>query len=209
MNELVIIGYEFCSVAFPALIVYGVLQAGYRKNGIKRRRGQILLLLVMMVYVTGVFHFTGVGTIYHIRQYELRPDITYMNLIPFSAAGIDVVSYLLNIVLLIPLGFLLPLIWPEQNRFRSALCFGVAASLVIEISQLLNIRNTDIDDILMNTLGTIAGFLLFRLFARLTKREERPAAGYPGEAILYLASMCIGHFLMFNEMGAAKILYGV
>lgn len=48
---------------------------------------------------------------------------------------------------------------------RTGFCF----SLLIETDQLFNRRATDIDDLIMNTLGTALGFLIYRLlFCRLT-----------------------------------------
>lgn len=208
MKELVIVGCEFFSIAIPLMVVYGVLRVLDAKKGIEKRRGHFYLLLALAVYVTGVFYFTGAGTVYHIRQYGFEWSINQINLIPFSAQDIDIVSYLLNVVLFIPLGVLLPLLWPGFNRLRSVLLFGLLFSLWIETSQLLNIRNSDIDDLLLNTLGAVVGFLLFRLYAGLTKQLHRTETGRNWEAILYFAAMLTGYFLTFHEFGLAKILYG-
>jgi glycopeptide antibiotics resistance protein len=61
----------------------------------------------------------------------------------------------------VPLGFLLPLLWKRFEKMRLTLLFGFLLSLAIEIAQLLTHRATDIDDILMNTLGTIIGYYLY------------------------------------------------
>lgn len=208
MEELATIGYKFVCVAVFPLILYGILRAADRKKGIERRRGHLFGLLMLAVYLTGVFHVTGAGTVFSIRQYGLGPDVTQASLVPFANETVNIAAYLLNILLLVPLGFLLPFIWPEQDRFRSVLWFGISLSLFIEASQMLNFRNTDIDDLLLNTLGAIAGLLLFRLFARLTKRAIKPTGGRRYEAMLYLAAMCVGYFFLFDELGVVKILYG-
>ncbi len=47
-------------------------------------------------------------------------------------------------------------------------------SLAIELGQLLDNRITDIDDLSMNTLGAIIGYLLYRvLFKMIYKRDEK------------------------------------
>lgn len=208
MKELAIVCYEFICVALPALVVYGASGAVRQKNGIQQRRGYLFGLLLLTIYLTGVFQVTGAGTIFHLRQYGLEPSVLQMNLLPFSDPAYDPVANLLNVVLFLPLGFLLPLLWPEWNRPIRVLLFGLSFTVLIEVSQLLNIRNTDIDDVLLNTLGAIIGFLLFWLYARLSKRAEQPATGRRWEAILYIAAMFAGYFLLFNEFGAAKLLYG-
>ncbi len=208
MNELLLMGYGFFCVAIPALVLFLLLRAGHQKHGIQTRRGQILGLLLLAVYITGVFRATGAGTIYHLHQYGLKLNITEMNLLPFSDAEYDLTGNLLNIALLVPLGFLLPLLWPEWNKPIGVLLFGVAFSLLIEASQLLNIRFTDIDDVLLNTLGAVLGLLLYRVFAALSKRKQPTAGAGRWEAMLYVGVMFCGNFFLFNEFGAAKLLYG-
>lgn len=208
MNELLLMGYGFFCVAIPALVLFFLLRAGHQKRGIQTRRGQILGLLLLAVYITGVFRVTGAGTIYQLHQYGLKPDITQMNLFPFSDKEYDLTGNLLNVVLFLPLGFLLPLLWPEWNRMIPALLFGAAFSLLIEASQLLNIRFTDIDDVLLNTLGAVLGLLLYRAFAALSKRKQTTASAGRWEAVLYVGVMFYGNFFLFNQFGAAKLLYG-
>lgn len=208
MKEIALIAYGFLCVMLPALLLYGILHRLYRAKGIAEPRNRFAMILVLSVYVAGVFFFTGAGTIYDIRQYGLDAMALHANLSPFSDKSIDIVAYLLNVVLFLPFGFLLPLIWPEKDKFWKVLLAGAAFSMLIELSQLLNIRNSDIDDLLLNTLGTVVGFVLYRRYAALTKREKRMGTGFRAEALLYFLVMFLGHFLLFHELGFAKILYG-
>lgn len=73
-----------------------------------------------------------------------------------------------NILLFVPFGVLLPLIW---KRLRTVLwlllCFA-AAIVFIEAVQLFTLRGAcDIDDLILNTLGAFFGFLLFHASAKL------------------------------------------
>lgn len=208
MGELAFIGYVLLSVLIPLLIVQGILRAVRKSRGIPEPRGRLLKLLVLAVYTAGVFYFTGAGTLCNIRQYGMGPEVVRFSIVPFSAASFDTTAYLLNIALLLPLGFLLPLIWPAYNRFFRVLALGAAFSLLIELSQMLNIRSTDIDDLLLNTLGAAAGYLLYKVFSRVTEKGRAPAGGRGYEAVLCIASMFLGYFLMFHELGLAKLLYG-
>ena len=208
MKEIALIAYGFLCVMLPALLLYGILHRLYRVKGIAEPRNRFVMILVLSVYVAGVFYFTGSGTVYDIRQYGLSAMALELNLIPFSAGPIDEVGYLLNGVLFAPLGFLLPLLWPRQNRFWKILLAGISFSLLIELSQLLNLRSTDIDDLLLNTLGAVIGFALYRAVAAITKRKAREETGFRAETLLYLAVMFLGRFLLFHEFGFAKILYG-
>lgn len=208
MKEIVLIAYGFLSTILPALMLYIVLHSAYRSKGFVEPRNHFVMIFVLSVYVAGVFFFTGAGTVYDIRQYGLDAMALHANLSPFSDEAIDVVAYLLNVVLFLPLGSLLPLLWPKQDKLWKILLAGAAFSLLIELSQLLNFRNSDIDDLLLNTLGAVIGFALYRGYAALTKREKRMDTGFRAEALLYFLAMFLGHFLLFHEFGFAKILYG-
>ena len=152
MKEIVLTLYGFFCVLIPAMATYGILHIRYRAKAAKEPRQHFLKVLALAVYIAGVFHVTGAGTVFHIRQYGLDAMVTEYNLIPFSHE-IDMVGYALNILLFVPLGFLLPLTWTNEDSLRKALLWGVSFSLLIELSQLLNIRSSDIDDLLLNTIA--------------------------------------------------------
>ncbi|HML69632.1 MAG TPA: VanZ family protein [Clostridia bacterium] len=208
MKEIALIGYGVLCTVIPAIALYLLLNARKRAKGLPETRHGFWMILLLSVYVAGVFYVTGTGTIYDVRQYGLSEMATQWSLVPFSAEEFDVVSYLLNIVLFVPLGFLLPLIWESENGFCKILLAGVLFSLLIECSQLLNLRSTDIDDLLLNTLGAVVGFALFRAYAWLSKRVKRTQTAPAWEVALYFCVMFFGHFLLYHEFGFAKILYG-
>jgi glycopeptide antibiotics resistance protein len=72
-----------------------------------------------------------------------------------------------NVVLFLPFGFLLPLLWPRLDRFWRTVGAGLALSAAIELSQVAfpGVRRADVNDVLMNTMGAALGFLAWRLAA--------------------------------------------
>lgn len=83
----------------------------------------------------------------------------------------------LNILLYIPMGYLLPVLWPSLARgkwMRKILFLGFAASLLTEVIQLiLRLGWFDIDDLLNNVLGILAGLWLYRNLLTERRRTER------------------------------------
>ena len=67
-----------------------------------------------------------------------------------------------NLLLFLPFGFLLPFVWKKARLWRVVLA-GAALSFVIEVGQIVVARSTDIDDLIANTLGALAGYGLFAL----------------------------------------------
>lgn len=202
MDNLLFLGYEGLAALAPCALVFAAVQRHGRRSV---SAGRLAAVALFALYVVGALHVTGAGTLYDALRFglEWRPD--RMNLIPFSQE-IDAVGYALNVVLLMPLGALLPVLNGERCRLGGVLAHGFAFSLLIELSQLLNIRSTDVDDLILNTLGALLGYGLFRLFARAT--GWRPRGGAAWEPALYIAALFAGRFLLFDEFGLARLLYG-
>lgn len=75
-----------------------------------------------------------------------------------------------NILMLMPLGFLMPLLWEKFKRLKNMIMMGLFISLSIESVQfvecLLGIviaRAVDIDDVICNVLGTFLGYSIYKL----------------------------------------------
>lgn len=90
----------------------------------------------------------------------------------FEKAGILGSQVTLNVLLFVPLGFLLPLVFPDKfNRFwKVALC-ALCTTFSIEAIQYFIGRSADIDDILANTFGGMLGFCLLRLCESIFSRR--------------------------------------
>ena len=115
------------------------------------------LYCVLAIYLSAVFAVAGLPTVGYIR---FDPNI---NLKPFAYMFSDFTNSFLNVVLFVPLGILLPLLWHRfQNPLR-ILCFGLMFSVGIEILQLFTSRATDINDLITNTLGALIGWVFGRI----------------------------------------------
>lgn len=78
------------------------------------------------------------------------------------------VGVILNILLFMPLGYILPLmIRSYKNRFRKAILISFLVSLSIETIQLVgHLGWFDVDDLINNTIGAALGTLLFNVFLK-------------------------------------------
>jgi glycopeptide antibiotics resistance protein len=77
------------------------------------------------------------------------------------------------VLLLVPLGFLLPLALPRLDRRWRVLAVGAGVSLLIELTQLLmpSVRRADVNDLLLNVGGTALGWSLSTLADRAGGRR--------------------------------------
>ncbi|EJS51830.1 VanZ family protein [Bacillus nitratireducens] len=161
-----------------------------------------LWVYVFLFYLSLVYGVTQIATVWDISRYETWIRVSQINLTLFDTAGST--AYLLNILLFMPLGFLLPTIWPHFRKMKNTVCAGFFFSLAIELNQLLNNRITDIDDLFTNTLGAIIGYVIYRvLFKMICKREEKKLDTNFPLVIKYEAIFC----LVCSFVGAMFIYY--
>lgn len=197
----------FCTIIFCALFQICYLNKAARKNRVYLSAKHFTWVYIFLLYLAFIYQATGIGTIESIGKYDTLIRVEEIALIPFQDfAGLhNLLEYGLNIFMMIPFGFLLPLIWPEFRSIKKVTFTGFSFSLLIELSQLLNHRVTSIDDLLMNTFGTLLGCLLYRCLHRMlfqtnnfrqTRRTMAPIITH--EALIYLIFSFIGVFFLFH-----------
>ena len=72
-----------------------------------------------------------------------------------------------NVVLFIPIGFLLPRIWPKLRNFFLFVLVCTASILLVESVQLFALLGSfDVDDIILNLGGMITGYILCLIIPR-------------------------------------------
>ena len=123
----------------------------------KRRFGSAkrsLACALFALYLLSMFSLTGIPAVTN-----LTVDLGF-NLVPLSGIVGDLRNALLNVVLFVPLGLFLPLLWREFRSPKCAVLAGLTLSLAIEILQIFTFRLTDVNDLITNTLGALLGYLL-------------------------------------------------
>lgn len=142
-----------------------------------RKAGAALFVLYLVLLTYFLFFAEEMG-----RSPEMRPEYTY-NLVPFReirrfliyrdavGAGAMFLNIFGNILAFVPFGFFLPVIWSRAERWYKTAFFSLTASFCIEIMQLVcRVGSFDVDDLLLNTVGSLAGYLIFRAAKRVGKR---------------------------------------
>ena len=154
--------YSLASVFLPCLLYQLVLVYQGRKSGKHCQAVSLIWTGIFLVYVWMVYEVTGIGLLADVLRTDTPLLSGGINLKPFAEVGIGYVS---NIVMCMPLGFLLPFIWKECRSVGKTVFIGAMFSMLIEISQLFNFRALDIDDLTANILGTLVGYLVWKVFS--------------------------------------------
>lgn len=169
--------------------------------GKKYKIRHIIWSYIFILYCyTAIFDAAGIGTLWDLIAHgQIEGEI---NLIPFASEG--VMTYVLNAMMFMPLGFLLPFIWSNYRKMYKVLLVGLTMSLTIELLQLLSPRVTDIDDLTMNVLGTLVGYFCWIMFKRIfSKAGEKAIQISTKEPLVYLFTGTLGLVLLYNW----RILY--
>lgn len=173
-----------------------------RKAGEKRKSARhFTAIAVFLLYLMLVYRQTGMSGL----AWWVRSPLIALNriaLVPFSTSN-DLVPYLYNILMFIPFGFLLPAIWPTFRSLKKVTIVAFLFSLTIETMQLFTNRLSATDDLIMNTLGAIIGYLickaLFCIFPGV-QHKEKPNTHplFHPEAFIYIALSLIGIMFLYH-----------
>jgi glycopeptide antibiotics resistance protein len=138
--------------------------------------------MILLVYFLFFSEEYGRDEIYTTYQYnlelfrEIRRYMMYRDQIGMTYFAINVLG---NVVAFMPFGFLVPVMYREQRKgvhyrghyFRSFLFvtwLGFLFSFVIETIQLLTkVGCFDVDDLFLNTLGVVLGYLGYYLSKKI------------------------------------------
>jgi glycopeptide antibiotics resistance protein len=82
-----------------------------------------------------------------------------------------------NILGFVPFGFLLPLLFRFFHKKRRIIAAGLLFSFGFETAQLITgLGRFDIDDLLLNTVGALLGFLLLRTMQLISQAQTKNPA---------------------------------
>jgi glycopeptide antibiotics resistance protein len=176
-------------VLLPVLAAYLVgvaVPAVRRRARLAPRRTTVLTTLV--VYALGVAAITIFPiTLWPAGHWAGEPWYTVVHPVPFQ---VDATSFVLNVVMMIPFGMLLPLLCRRTDSPPRIALYAAWTSLSIETVQfllglLLNSRRTvDVNDLIANTAGAVLGLALLRLAVPSAARRASMAARAPAEPVV-------------------------
>lgn len=147
-----------------------------------RKQGKMLIIIwwiyIALLFVVVVVKFKG--SFYElsdrINSYSIQGPINY-NLIPFRSMSTQIThitqwwalkNLLGNIIPFIPFGFLMPITYKKFSSSIKVLSVGLASILLIEFFQFFTkLGSFDVDDIILNMIGIVCGYLIFLAIVRI------------------------------------------
>ncbi len=189
ISDIISLAREYLLLGMAAVAVCAVLYflgyiVLYKILGKGKRKPPKLMLLwgaVFLCYLVVVFGATMLSRAGGYENGRIMPLFYAYKSAWNSFSEREWRNIILNILLFVPLGFLLPLGVKFFQKFWRTYLAGLALTALIEMTQLLLNRGIfEMDDILNNVLGTMVGYGIFamvRYFVRIARKESGHVGG--------------------------------
>ena len=148
-----------------------------RKKKIFRAVGKVLFLLyvVFLIYFLFLAEWygrTGISEEYRYNL-ELFREIKRFIIYREQLGAFSVFANLAgNILIFVPYGFFISVASRERGFFKT-LFFSMGLSLCVEIIQLFTrVGSFDVDDILLNTIGGVFGYIIFLICNGIRRKHD-------------------------------------
>lgn len=171
-NTLVYMVVSFPIIVFIRALMY--LSKKVKDNDVNWSHESGVIFFSM--YIIGLISQT------FFSNFQVRAENVIVNIIPFNKireiwdivivegrVNYFFIEILGNVGVFVVVGFTLPLLWRKFERSKTDLLVCFSFSLFIEIVQLLLPRCSDIDDLIMNTLGGVIGYYMYNIIKRMSK----------------------------------------
>ncbi|MBK5241604.1 VanZ family protein [Clostridium sp.] len=165
----------FFIISIPFVIIHRILEIKKRQYlGIKTtsyKEVGVISLMYSLILIGIVTFGTSINffDIQYIAQH-INESIKNINFIPFKGMiefGVHgFINIFGNIFIFMPFGFCAALLSRKEKKIKHIVLVGIGISLGIEIIQIFIVRSSDINDLILNTLGTFLGLSLLNLFEK-------------------------------------------
>ena len=148
-----------------------------RKTRALRAFGKVLFLLyvgflIYFLFLAEWYGRTGVSEEYRYNLElfrEIKRFIIYRDQLGAFAVFANLAG---NILIFVPYGFFISMASRSRGFFKT-LFFSMGLSLCVEITQLFSrVGSFDVDDILLNTIGGVLGYIIFLICSGIRRKHD-------------------------------------
>ena len=173
----------YCAVSFPIYCIFRMFFMKNRRKSVRRELG----MAAFFFYSVSIFSQTIIPNfqllngkiIFDTSTAYVRSNFTpfrtimlYYDQLNGPLANIAFYNLAGNIVLFIPFGIFIPLLWKKFRGWRIMHLVAFIIPLFIEGTQYFIGRSIDVDDVLLNAIAIVIGFVVFKIFRRLSKMRQ-------------------------------------
>ena len=176
-----------------------------------------LIFYIYLILLIKIVLFKYVSLFYLIRNLNNLNGFRSINVIPFKSIfefskimftknffrGFN--NIIVNIFMFSPLGYFLPLMFKKFKNLKNTILLSLTISLTFEICQyFLYLGSTDIDDVILNTMGALIGFLFYKFLCKVIKNRDK--LKYFITIILSIIGFVVAGYFAIDYFG---IMFGI
>lgn len=175
------IPYAMTVALITALWISVRIVSSYKRGRINwKREAQLLLIYICLVVVVRLTFFPFSKVDGQVQPLLFDPAniipfrlnfVPFVNLFDYEIRREALINVIGNSFLFLPMGIVYPIVYRSLNTHWKVIAAGVSTSLAIEILQLPFFdRVTDIDDLILNSLGYLLGYGIYLLVKHAKKK---------------------------------------
>lgn len=150
---------------------------------VNKKKRRILAGVLFILYFVVLFYFLffseDLGRTYSERAYhynlvpfkEINRFLKYWQVLGMKAVLLNIVG---NVAAFIPCGIFLPVFFERCRKWWRTVFFSFELSFLVEVMQLVfRVGSFDVDDLILNTLGGLLGFVLYWIRRKIVRGGRR------------------------------------
>lgn len=137
---------------------------------------KIITIILFAVYVLALCYFLFFAenfgrsdtSAFHYNFVPLKEISRYLTYYQTIGIGRVILNLLGNVIAFIPMGMLLPMMFSSKMKGFTVILLSLELSIVVEVLQLFTrVGSCDVDDVILNTLGGIVGYIIYCIGRRV------------------------------------------
>ncbi|MGL5068649.1 MAG: VanZ family protein [Sarcina sp.] len=153
-------------------IVYTIINAILIKKSGGFNKSREFVKIMFLIYFFGVLVYTinfgylgsGFGNVNYI------PFVETLKMFNGEGTSMALHQVVGNLIMLAPLAMFLATLYKKCNNILKIAGITFMCSLIIEVNQFFTGRIADVDDLIINTLGGVLGYLVYKLLVNIVKK---------------------------------------
>lgn len=147
-----------------------------------KKKRRLVTGFLFLTYFIVLFYFLffseKMGRTYSERAYhynlvplkEISRFITYADVLGMKTVLLNIVG---NVVAFVPFGIFIPIYTTRGKKLWMTTFYSFELSLLVEVLQLITkVGSFDVDDLILNTLGGMLGYLIYKFTVYFFRGEE-------------------------------------
>ena len=169
MFEVTIV--NILSNIWPMVVIFTVILSSFRLTYILKYEEKFILYkevlkLGFVIYIMSLFYVVTFQDV----SWSTSNFIPFKEMFRYEVGSIMFLKNVIgNMIMFMPYGFFISY-FLKAERTSTILCLSIIVSLTIEVTQLMIGRVFDVDDIMLNILGGLIGFYIYK-FIYMIKRH--------------------------------------